>query len=104
MQTLFNFLSCTAVATAQNMSAGNALHATFMIMGAHAVILPMLIYVFMPVSGAHFNPMVTMSMVAAGRQVRCLLFATRHLRTAKVAAERAGELGPYASGLWHQLL
>ena len=69
VQTLFNFLSCTAVATAQTMSAGNALHATFMIMGAHAVILPMLIYVFMPVSGAHFNPMVTMSFVAAGRQV-----------------------------------
>ena len=68
VQALFNFLSCTAVATAQQMSAGNGLHATFMIMGAHAVILPMLIYVFMPISGAHFNPMVTFSMVAAGRQ------------------------------------
>lgn len=65
---LFNFLSCTAVSTAQQMSAGNAVHATFMVMGAHAVILPMLIFAFMPISGAHFNPMVTFAMVAAGRQ------------------------------------
>ena len=68
MQALFNFLSCTAVATAKQMSAGNALQSTLMVMGAHGVILPLLIYAFMPISGAHFNPMVTFSMVAAGRQ------------------------------------
>lgn len=55
------------------------MHATFMVMGAHAVILPMLIFAFMPISGAHFNPMVTFAMVAAGRQVCSRMSPCMHM-------------------------
>ncbi|KAK9796998.1 hypothetical protein WJX73_000334 [Symbiochloris irregularis] len=64
---LFNFLSCTAVATAKQMASSD-LQSTLMIMAAHGVILPLLIFAFKNVSGAHFNPMVTFSMVMAGEQ------------------------------------
>ena len=67
VQTLFNFLSCTAVATSHQLAAGNALHQTLMVMGAHTVILPMLIFVFMPISGAHFNPMARSQLLLHGQ-------------------------------------
>ena len=58
------------MATAKQVAGASALQSTLMIMGAHGIILPLLIYGFKNVSGAHFNPMVTFSLVLAGEQVR----------------------------------
>lgn len=71
---MFNFLSCSAVAQAVKMSAGDALVQTGMVMGAHAIILPLVIYSAMETSGAHFNPMVTSCFVALGKLVNLSSF------------------------------
>ncbi|CAL8464331.1 g3866 [Coccomyxa elongata] len=63
-QATFNFCSCSAVAAATMNAGGNALLSTGLVMAAHMVLLPLLIFTFGPVSGAHFNPMVTATFVA----------------------------------------
>ncbi|KAK9905050.1 hypothetical protein WJX75_008658 [Coccomyxa subellipsoidea] len=63
-QAVFNFCSCSAVAAATMNAGGNDLLSTGLVMAAHMVLLPLLIFTFGPVSGAHFNPMVTAAFVA----------------------------------------
>lgn len=47
----------------------NALLQKFFIMGAHAIIIPLVIFSGIEVSGAHFNPMVTACFVAIKKLV-----------------------------------
>ena len=56
-------------------------------MGAHAVILPLVIYAGLEVSGAHFNPMVTASFVATGKLV-CFYFLQQTSLLLKAACEK----------------
>ena len=58
-QTLFNFLSCTAVATSHQLCAGNALHQTLMVRLCEAVALSMRIESCRSRSGsdAHWPPL-----------------------------------------------
>ena len=50
-------------------SGGDAVVKSVQVMGAHAVILPLVIYAGLEVSGSHFNPMVTACFVLAGKLV-----------------------------------
>ncbi|KAK9856428.1 hypothetical protein WJX84_004077 [Apatococcus fuscideae] len=65
-QACFNFLSIGAVSMATVNCGGNGLYTTLTVMATHFVILPLIIFAFGPVSGAHFNPMVTTVMVLTG--------------------------------------
>ncbi|CAL5220533.1 g2567 [Coccomyxa viridis] len=83
VQFLFNFCSCSAVAAAAMNAGGNALLNTGLVMAAHMVILPLLIFTFGPISGAHFNPMVTACFVATKQM-------TVRLGLAYIAAQTVG--------------
>ncbi|KAK9815773.1 hypothetical protein WJX72_009249 [[Myrmecia] bisecta] len=63
-QACFNFMSCGAVAMAKMYAGGNTPLLMGFIMAAHLVLIPVMIYTAGPVSGAHFNPMVTATFMA----------------------------------------
>ncbi|KAK9831579.1 hypothetical protein WJX74_001033 [Apatococcus lobatus] len=65
LQAGFNFLSSGAAAMAA-VSFSNAAHVTLAVMGAHMVIVPLLMSMFAPISGAHFNPMISVVMGITG--------------------------------------
>ncbi|KAL3145082.1 hypothetical protein ABBQ38_001694 [Trebouxia sp. C0009 RCD-2024] len=67
-QAAFNFMSCGAVAMAKMYAGSDAAMTMGLIMAAHMVLLPMMIYTAGPISGAHFNPMVTSVFVMAKMQ------------------------------------
>ena len=50
-------------------SGGDAVVKSVQVMGAHAVILPLVIYAGLEISGSHFNPVVTACFVLAGKLV-----------------------------------
>ncbi|KAK9795595.1 hypothetical protein WJX73_004222 [Symbiochloris irregularis] len=64
---LFTFLTSTASAAATAQASG-AVQTLLLRMGAFGLIFPLIISIFAPISKAHFNPMVTVSMVVAGQQ------------------------------------
>ncbi|DBA90629.1 TPA: hypothetical protein ACH3X1_003857 [Trebouxia sp. C0004] len=67
-QAAFNFMSCGAVAMAKMYAGSDAALTMGLIMGAHLVLLPVMIYTAGPISGAHFNPMVTSVFMMARMQ------------------------------------
>lgn len=67
-QAAFNFMSCGAVAMAKMYAGSDAALTMGLIMGAHMVLLPVMIYTAGPISGAHFNPMVTSVFMMARMQ------------------------------------
>jgi glycerol uptake facilitator-like aquaporin len=66
MQALFNFASCSAVCTSQVLVADHTELLALPVMGAHFVILLTLIGGTQPISGGHFNPMVSAVMAYWG--------------------------------------
>lgn len=79
--------------------------------GAHIIILPMIIYIFANASGAHFNPIITASFVASGRQV-ILHFsmltqplpATTRLPDMLASQSRPQNLGRHQAGQLHTIM
>lgn len=65
---LFNFLTCTAFGASTQAAGGNAVRGLAYSMGAYGLIFVLIISIFAPISKAHFNPMVTASMVVSGQQ------------------------------------
>lgn len=63
---LFNFASCSAVARAGSLSGDAAVLMTWQVMAFHSALLFVLVGATQPISGGHFNPMVSTMMAFWG--------------------------------------